>query len=74
MNNNTNNIELEFEEVKKRAVKILEMTKKNQKKYSKERKKIWEYMKDSWKIDVNEEYVESYRGTVEEIEKSIVNA
>ena len=50
------------------------MTKKNQKKYSKERKKIWEYMKDSWKIDVNEEYVESYRGTVEEIEKSIVNA
>lgn len=74
MNNNTNNIELEFEEVEKRAVKILEMTKKNQKKYSKERKKIWEYMKDSWKIDVNEEYVESYRGTVEEIEKSIVNA
>ena len=42
MNNNTNNIELEFEEVEKRAVKILEMTKKNQKKYSKERKKIWE--------------------------------
>lgn len=74
MNNNTNNIELEFEEVEKRAVKILEMTKKNQKKYSKERKKIWEYMKDSWKIDVNEEYVENYRGTVEEIEKSIVNA
>ena len=31
-------------------------------------------MKDSWKIDVNEEYVENYRGTVEEIEKSIVNA